>query len=278
MRVTHLIEEAKKPRPKEHPDVGVGFLKKMPNREFIGEILAPNMGELWNKYRKALEEGAFFIVECATCKKHYRVVLNKTFLFQVSDAWGDETDAWINKWVRVRLYYASAKAKKKDSPWRSLELFDSNPRTSTPADSVSEPEVLPPSDATATVPPSPSAMTHPVKTRELSDGPTWLKDQWNAITTDPIPQVLQLNDVRIRACQKAIKAHGLDDLAKAIHKVEQSDFCRGQGEKGWSASFDWFLEAGNALKALEGSYDNPPPRRSKRTVAMQRAMKEFLEK
>ena len=62
-----------------------------------------------------------------------------------------------------------------------------------------------------------------------------------------------------------------------MQKVEQSNFCRDDGEKGWVASFGWFLTEGNALKVLEGTYVNRPYR-SKSTIAMQHATEAFLAK
>ena len=44
-------------------------------------------------------------------------------------------------------------------------------------------------------------------------------------------------------------------LGTAVFKVEASDFLSGR-VKDWKASFDWVIKPINAVKYLEGSYDN----------------------
>ena len=74
------------------------------------------------------------VVECVTCKKHYRVVLRITLLTQVVQEWGDEQDVWLNHWIRLCVDYPTATAYGQ----RALELFESNPITSESPDSVIE--------------------------------------------------------------------------------------------------------------------------------------------
>lgn len=41
-----------------------------------------------------------------------------------------------------------------------------------------------------------------------------------------------------------------------MDRIHQSPFCCGQNDRGWVATFDWFLNPENILKVEEGKYDN----------------------
>jgi hypothetical protein len=46
----------------------------------------------------------------------------------------------------------------------------------------------------------------------------------------------------------------------AFAKLEASDFCKGQNDRQWRASFDWIIvNDTNIIKVLEGKYDNKNP-------------------
>lgn len=47
-----------------------------------------------------------------------------------------------------------------------------------------------------------------------------------------------------------------DHWKEAIEKVNNSNFCKGHGPRGWKADLDWFLRPGTVAKILEGKYDN----------------------
>lgn len=49
---------------------------------------------------------------------------------------------------------------------------------------------------------------------------------------------------------------GLEAFQKVFEKAEQSDFMKGNGGKGWKASFDWIIKPTNFPKVMEGVYDN----------------------
>lgn len=61
----------------------------------------------------------------------------------------------------------------------------------------------------------------------------------------------RLDKIRIKLKSYPQKDFWLDSIAK----IANSDFCQGKTTK-WKATFDWWIEADNALKALEGNYDN----------------------
>ncbi len=47
-----------------------------------------------------------------------------------------------------------------------------------------------------------------------------------------------------------------DHWREAMAKVGQSDFCKGQNERGWKADIDWFLRPDTCARIMEGKYDN----------------------
>ena len=62
---------------------------------------------------------------------------------------------------------------------------------------------------------------------------------------------IQMTDSRRRALQNS----KIKDWEQLFGKVEASDFLSGR-VKDWKASFDWVIKPVNAVKILEGNYDN----------------------
>lgn len=70
---------------------------------------------------------------------------------------------------------------------------------------------------------------------------------------------------------KAFKARMADQFFRdnwkaALAKVAQSEFCKGNGDRGWHADIDWILRPDTCAKIMEGKYDNriqPPELRFK---------------
>lgn len=62
---------------------------------------------------------------------------------------------------------------------------------------------------------------------------------------------IQMTDSRRRALQNS----KIKDWEQLFVKVEASDFLSGR-VKDWKASFDWVIKPVNAVKILEGNYDN----------------------
>ena len=193
----------------------------------------------------------------------WRIVLTTVGMHDVLEAhYGYETDAWVDSHIRL---FRRPNPRKPGDDEKAVECLDQSCRLCRPhlsesdvsADAPTPP--VPPSDATATVQPStPGATRKPVKARLWSEGATQLKNAWNRIVTPPLPQVQRLSPQRIRTCEIAIKEYGLDALTSACQAVEKSAFCRGSGNRGWVAMFDWLIRADHCLKVLEGAYDAQP--------------------
>lgn len=98
------------------------------------------------------------------------------------------------------------------------------------------------------------------------DAGTTLREIWNTNTTSPLPRCKDLSDDRRAKCRLRLREHPAAWWKEAAEKIEASPFCRGQNDRGWKASFDWFIaNADNALKAIEGKYDYQAPLRQDRS-------------
>ena len=53
-----------------------------------------------------------------------------------------------------------------------------------------------------------------------------------------------------------INEFGKDAFAEMIRKATESDFLKGDGNKGFVANFDWMIRPSNFQKIIEGNYDN----------------------
>lgn len=84
-------------------------------------------------------------------------------------------------------------------------------------------------------------------------------DAWNALSNDtaikPISKMLSTSK-RYQMLVARIKEYSLDDVLKAIEKIKQSDFLKGNNNKGWIITFGWFVRPNNFPKVFEGDYDN----------------------
>lgn len=48
----------------------------------------------------------------------------------------------------------------------------------------------------------------------------------------------------------------LENWKSALEKVSTSEFCLGSNDRGWKASFDWFISPDAVVKIMEGKYDH----------------------
>lgn len=77
-----------------------------------------------------------------------------------------------------------------------------------------------------------------------------------------LPKCLKLTEPRKKAICKIFAAgYSMEQLENLFQKTEKSSFLTGKvktkpGEQPWTASIDWLLKEGNAIKVLEGNYDD----------------------
>lgn len=78
-------------------------------------------------------------------------------------------------------------------------------------------------------------------------------EEWNSLGLTDIKKI-NPNTNRHTLLKARIKEYGEDEVIKAIQSIKKSTFLRGQNDKGWTISFDWFVKPVNFLKVLEGKY------------------------
>jgi hypothetical protein len=76
------------------------------------------------------------------------------------------------------------------------------------------------------------------------------------------PRIISITDKRkphIRARWEQFKGN-MQIFETAFTKLEESEFCKGNNDRRWKASFDWLIANDtNLVKVLEGKYDNKTP-------------------
>lgn len=91
---------------------------------------------------------------------------------------------------------------------------------------------------------------------EPLSSPGDLMAAWNDITQKPIPRCRELTDKRRKHAKARLAKRPLSEWRQIIAIVQASKFCRGENDRGWTASFDWLIASDDpAVKALEGTYD-----------------------
>ena len=78
-------------------------------------------------------------------------------------------------------------------------------------------------------------------------------DAWNQIG---LAKIIKLTDDRRKRIVALLNCYGLSQVLQGIQKVSRSGFCRGNGNTGWKANFDWFLNSKYFIRVLEGNYDD----------------------
>ena len=85
---------------------------------------------------------------------------------------------------------------------------------------------------------------------------------WNSSMTRKIPKLKAVSDSRKEKIRLRIDEMGGLEQAEAIleesfQKMNDSDYCNGENDNKWVATFDWFfMNDKNWIKVIEGNYDN----------------------
>lgn len=107
--------------------------------------------------------------------------------------------------------------------------------------------------------------THSPAARDVPVSPEILLDIFRQQNRS-LPEVKALTSERVRKCRSRIDQAVRDgcleqylaDFTAAVKKAQQTPFLRGEGARGWRASFDWFIaNQMNIYAVLEGKYDGP---------------------
>jgi hypothetical protein len=88
-----------------------------------------------------------------------------------------------------------------------------------------------------------------------------LTDIYHELCPD-LPRVRAQTPDRQKAARQLVKSMGLDKVKETFRLAGKSDFLAGKNDRGFKADFTWLLNPTNAVKVLEGRYDNraAPPK------------------
>jgi len=85
--------------------------------------------------------------------------------------------------------------------------------------------------------------------------PEHVVEVWNDLAArHGLAVVKKITPERRKKLSTFIRRHSIDDITEAIAAIPRSPFLLGQNNRGWQASFDWFLEPRNLTKLTEGTY------------------------
>ncbi len=78
---------------------------------------------------------------------------------------------------------------------------------------------------------------------------------WNKICKN-LPQVREMSILRKSKERQRLSEKPRTYWSEVFEKINNSKFCKGQGNTGWKATYDWIISnTDNALKVMEGKYD-----------------------
>lgn len=93
-------------------------------------------------------------------------------------------------------------------------------------------------------------------------------EEWNKLQEVGINPIRDIkpSSKRCQLLKGRIREYGIDEVLNAINNVRNSDFLRGENNRGWMITFDWFVKPNNFLKTLEGNYNKEGQHGTCRTV------------
>lgn len=92
-------------------------------------------------------------------------------------------------------------------------------------------------------------------------------DAWNELKLRKVVGIKSGTN-RQKLLNARIKEYGIENVLKAISNIQNSSFLKGQNNKSWVITFDWFIKPNNFIKVLEGNYGEQA----------QKVKKHFVEK
>ena len=93
-------------------------------------------------------------------------------------------------------------------------------------------------------------------------------EEWNKLQEVGINPIRDIkpSSKRYQLLKGRIREYGIDEVLNAINNVSNSDFLRGENNRGWMITFDWFVKPNNFLKTLEGNYNKEGQHGTTRTA------------
>lgn len=84
---------------------------------------------------------------------------------------------------------------------------------------------------------------------------TEIIDLYHKICTS-YSKVTAISDMGKRALKTLMKKFSVEQIKTVFEIAEKSDFLKGNNNRNWKASFDWFIKESNFVKVLNGNYTN----------------------
>ena len=90
----------------------------------------------------------------------------------------------------------------------------------------------------------------------------FVKCLWNDSMKGKVPKIQALSEsrkekIKLRVAEMGGWAEAEKILPECFKKINESDFCNGENDNKWVATFDWFFTNDkNWIKVSEGNYDN----------------------
>lgn len=78
---------------------------------------------------------------------------------------------------------------------------------------------------------------------------------WNELNLQKLSSI-NYGTNRYKLLNLRIKEYGIDKIIEAIERIGKSSFLKGENDRGWTITFDWFIKPNNFPKLLEGNYDD----------------------
>lgn len=77
--------------------------------------------------------------------------------------------------------------------------------------------------------------------------------EWNQLGLQEL-KAIRVNTNRYKMLKARLKEYSFPEIVQAIQGISKSPFLKGQNDRGWIITFDWFIRPNNFLKVLEGNY------------------------
>ena len=91
----------------------------------------------------------------------------------------------------------------------------------------------------------------PVRTTDVQR----IIDAWNTLGLNKV-KAINPDTTRYSMLRKRLKDYGVDTIVEGVDKIRHSSFLQGHNNKGWQATFDWFIKPDNFQKVIDGNYDD----------------------
>lgn len=78
-------------------------------------------------------------------------------------------------------------------------------------------------------------------------------EKWNELGLHQV-RTINTGTKRYKSLKARIDEYSLEEVLEAIDNIHNSSFLKGNNNRGWEITFDWFTKPNNFTKVLEGQY------------------------